>query len=90
MDGTLGGLWPDETTSFQALGKEAQAVAIPPEQFDQIAAPATKDEDMTTEGIGAQFLLGDTGQAIESLGACRSSRRRARHAFRWAGRSSRT
>ena len=66
MDRALGGLRPDEAPTFQALGEEAQPVAIPPQQIYQIATPATEDENMTTERIGAQFLLGDGGQTIET------------------------
>ena len=66
MDRALGGLRPDEAATLQALGKEAQAVTIPPQQFDEIATPATEDEDVTTEGISAQPLLGDSCQTIEA------------------------
>ena len=38
------GLRPDETSPLQSLRKQAQPVAIPPQQFDQIAAPPAKDK----------------------------------------------
>ena len=66
MNRPFAGLRPDEATTLQALGEEAEAIAIPPEQFDQIAAPATKDEDVTGKGIGGELLLSDAVQTIKA------------------------
>ena len=66
MDRALGGLRPDEAAALQTFGEEAAAIAIPPEQLEQITASATEDEDMTREWIGSEFLLYDRGQTIET------------------------
>ena len=42
------GLRPDESPSLQLLGQQAHAVAVTPQQLDQVAAAAAEDEDMTT------------------------------------------
>jgi hypothetical protein len=39
----LFGLRPDEAPALQTLRKQAQPVAIPPQQLDQIAAPTAED-----------------------------------------------
>jgi hypothetical protein len=36
------GARPHESSAFQPLGEQAQPVAIPPQQFDQIAAATAK------------------------------------------------
>ena len=48
------GLWPHETTALQALGEQTQSVAGIPQQFDAIAAPAAKHEDVAAERIGGK------------------------------------
>ena len=48
VDRALCSLRPNKATAFQALGKEAQSVTIPPQQLNPITAPATEDEDVTT------------------------------------------
>lgn len=66
MNRAFAGLRPDEAATLQALGKKAEAIAIPPEQFDQIAAATAEDEDVTGKGVGGEFLLNDAGQAIKA------------------------
>ena len=66
MHAALGGVRPDEAAAFQALGKQAQSITVPPQQFDQIATSATEDKDVPTKGIGSQVLLHDRRQTIEA------------------------
>src|SRR5207248_6731644 len=42
------GLRPNESSVFEALGKQTQSIAVP-QQLDQIAATTAKDEDMPRE-----------------------------------------
>ena len=45
MDIPLAGARADEATSFEPVGKQAQAIAIPPEQFDKIRVlPASQHQ----------------------------------------------
>lgn len=66
VHGAFGRLWPEEATVLQTFGEETKAITIPPEQFDEISAPAPEDEDVAAEGICAQFLLDHRGHPIES------------------------
>ena len=66
MDTAGSGLRPDETAAFQALAEQAQAMAIPPQNLDQITALAAKDEDMAAERIDVERRLHDGSQAIEA------------------------
>jgi hypothetical protein len=52
---------------LQALGQQQHALAVEPQQLDQIAPAATEDEDVAAEGLGIQGRLGHRGQAIEAL-----------------------
>ena len=56
MNRAFAGLRPDEPATLQALGKQAETIPVPPEQFDQITTPTTEDEDVTGKGIGGKFL----------------------------------
>lgn len=66
MNRAFAGLRPDEAATLQSLGEEAEAIPIPPKQFDQIATSTAKDEDVAGKGIRGEFLLNDTGQAIKT------------------------
>jgi threonine dehydratase len=44
-------------SAFKALGKQAESIAIEPEDLDQIAASASEDEDVTGERLGFQCGL---------------------------------
>ena len=59
-------LRPDEAAAFETLGEQTQAVAIPPEHFDQIAAPAAEDEHVTRVRILFEHGLRDGAQAGEA------------------------
>ena len=63
MNRAFAGLWPDEAAALQALGEEAEAIPLPPDQFYQLAASTANDEDVTGKGIGSEFLLNKAGQA---------------------------
>ena len=39
-----GRLWPNETAALQAFGQQVQAIASPPQQFDNVATATTKCE----------------------------------------------
>ena len=39
-------LRPDESTTLQALGEQAKTIAIEPQAFNDVAAPATEHKDM--------------------------------------------
>ncbi len=66
MHRAFAGLWPDKAAALQTLGKKAEAIPIPPKQFDQITTAPAKDEDVTGKGVGGEFLLNDAGQAIKA------------------------
>src|SRR3984893_16355651 len=56
---------PYESATLQALGKQAQPVAIPPQQLDQITAPAAEAKHMTRERILPEHTLRLSRQAVE-------------------------
>jgi len=68
MHAALGGVRPDEAAAFQALGQQAQSIAVPPEQIDQVAPSATEDKDLPTKWVGRQVRLNNGRQA--SLRSC--------------------
>ena len=43
------GLRPDESTALQPLSKQAKTIAIPPQQFYDVAAAAAEDKDVSGE-----------------------------------------
>lgn len=61
---TAVGLRPDETTALKPLGEQAQPGAGGLKHFDDVAAPATKDEDMARERLLGQGRVHLGGQAI--------------------------
>jgi hypothetical protein len=70
------------------LRKQTQTVTIPPEQLDQIATPAPKDEDMTGEGVLFENGLHRRTQSGETTSKVRHSGGDPRCAFRLATQSS--
>src|SRR5207237_5924479 len=58
---------PDESPALQPLGKQAQPVAIPPQQLDQITAAAAKAEHMAGERILPEHCLRLRRQTVEPL-----------------------
>jgi hypothetical protein len=51
------GPWPHESPPFQALGKQAQPIAVPPQQLDQITAAAAEAKQLTRERILPEHRL---------------------------------
>src|SRR6478736_6079066 len=62
----LFGLWPDETTALQPFGEQTESVAVPPQQLDQIAAPAAEDKNVAGVRILLQHPLRDGAQPGET------------------------
>src|SRR3546814_10001121 len=58
---------PYEPSLFQPLGEQAEALAVPPQYLEEIAAPAAEHEQMAREGIVPQRFLDLPGQAVEAL-----------------------
>src|SRR5664279_1798923 len=44
-------LRPDESTTLKALGKQAKTIAIPPQQFYDVASAPAKHEDVSGEWL---------------------------------------
>src|SRR5690606_10376508 len=66
-DLTAIGLGPNKAALLQALAQQAQPLAIPPQQLDDVAASTTEDKHMATKWVLQQGLLRHSGQAIEAL-----------------------
>src|SRR5471030_600624 len=64
---TTARLRPNETTTLQALGQQAQSIAVPPKQFHPVAPLAAKHEHLSGEGILGQCFLNQGSQAIEAF-----------------------
>src|SRR3954469_22444604 len=73
--GSVGRRGPQETAALQPLRVEAQALAIMPKDFNQIAAPAPKDKQMAAVRVTPERLLHEQGQAVEALAHVRVPRR---------------
>jgi len=54
---TIGGARPQKTTSFELFTKQARALPIMPDDLQQIATPAAKAEQMTTQRIVPKHFL---------------------------------
>src|SRR5271168_3498129 len=66
VDGSFRGLRPDESSSLQTLGKQTQAVSVPPQKLHDVASASTKNEDMSGERLLFENGLHLRAQAIES------------------------
>ncbi len=58
-------LGPDEAASFEAFREETKAVAIEPEELDEVAATAAKDEDVAVERARFEGRLDEGAEAVE-------------------------
>src|SRR3546814_2633540 len=58
--------WSSDVCSSD-LGEQAEALAVPPQYLEEIAAPAAEHEQMAREGIVPQRFLDLPGQAVEAL-----------------------
>lgn len=65
------GLRPDETIPLQPFGQQAQTIAASPQQFDDVAAPATQHKHMPIERIWLQRRLDLGRQAVGNRSAWR-------------------
>jgi len=54
---TFGGLRPDKSSSFKTLGKQTQAVSVPPQELHNVASAAPKNEDVSGERLLVQHGL---------------------------------
>lgn len=60
------GLRPDESSAFQSLGKQAQTIAIPPEELYDIASASAEQEHVSGEGLLLKHSLHLSTEAIEA------------------------
>jgi hypothetical protein len=58
---------PDEAPLLKSLGNQPHSATIPTETFEIVAAFATEDEEVPTERIGTDHLLGLRGKAVKSV-----------------------
>ena len=58
--------WPQETSTLQSLRKQAGALAVMPNDLDQVAAAAPKNVEIANVRITLQALLNQTRKARES------------------------
>src|ERR1019366_2312503 len=63
---SIGWRWPDKVAPFQALGKQAHALAVIPQDLDQSAAATAEHEQMAIVRIVLECLLNLQRQAIEA------------------------
>ncbi len=59
--------WPDEAPTLQPFGKEAHALAVVPDELDQIAPLAAEDKHMARMRIALQHFLYAQRQAVKTL-----------------------
>jgi hypothetical protein len=57
----------DEGADLQTLVPQYQAILVPVEQLQAIAAAAAKDEEVPRQGIARQMLADQLGQRIETF-----------------------
>jgi hypothetical protein len=60
------GLRPDEATALQPLGKQAKTIAIPPQQFYDVASAAAEYKDVSGEWLLKKNRLHLRTQTIET------------------------
>src|ERR1700733_8597386 len=59
-------LRPYEAAPFETFGEQAESVAVPPEQLDQIATLAAENENVARERVLFEHSLCDGAQACEA------------------------
>jgi len=64
-------LRPDESTPLQSLGKQAETITIPPQQFYDVASAPTKHEDVSGERLLLKHVLHLRTQAIKTAAQIR-------------------
>src|SRR5438034_8460302 len=60
------GGWPAEGPLLEALVDDDEAVLVPVQQLDAVAALVAKHEDVSGQGIGLQVLADLLGQAVKA------------------------
>ena len=65
-NGAFGSLRPDESSSLQTLGKQTKAVAVEPQQLDDVTAASTKNEDVTGERLLLKHRLHLRTETLEA------------------------
>src|SRR5712691_11389897 len=65
-DRALLGAGPGESAFLQPLGKQAEALAVPVKNLDEIAPTAAKAEECTRERVLLQHILRHDAQAVEA------------------------
>lgn len=58
---------PHEASLLEAFAEQAGALAIPPDDLDQIAPSAAEHEQMAAEGILFEHLLGKRAETVIAL-----------------------
>jgi hypothetical protein len=58
--------WPQEASALQSLREQARALAVMPNDLDQVTAAAPKNIEITSVRIPIQTLLNQTRKARES------------------------
>src|SRR6202051_4248601 len=67
------GLRPDESTPLQALGEQAQTIAIPPKKFYDVASSSAEHKHVSGERLLMQHVLHLRTQSIETAAQVRHS-----------------
>lgn len=80
--------WPNKAALLKPLGKQTEALAIPPQHFDQASLPAAEDKGLAGERIVPEMILDQRRQPVEALAHVRSRPLRAIRAIRQAPGSS--
>ena len=75
LHGATLGLRPDESAAFQPLSKQTQTIAIPPQQFYDIASAPAKYEHVYGEGQLLQYGLHLAAESIEAAAHVRHAGR---------------
>ena len=58
---------PHEAAFLQPLGEQTEALAVPPQHLQQIAATATEHEQMAAERVLRHSLLHHSSEPVEAL-----------------------
>ena len=65
-NGAFGSLRPDESSSLQTLGKQTKAVAVEPQQLDDVTAASAENEDVTGERLLLKHRLHLRTETLEA------------------------
>src|SRR3974390_1888012 len=76
---------PNKAALLKPLGKQTQALTVPPQHFDEPAPPAAENKRLTRERITSEVVLHKSRQ---TPCAWRSSLLQARRVIHWAPESS--